>query len=412
MATTATNKAAAAKGAATTGSKTTTAKTTTVSAGKVSTPVAAKPATSSGSSTNNAVLSGLQGLTTSLSALGGLVGQLGSAQSATNANQAYIDSLAAQQANQAYASQQQAALLAAEKQAQGQSAYDTLYNEFAQYGLGSLVEPLKQMISTGATGSTLTLALQNTDAYKQRFAANQDRIKAGLSALSPAQYIALEDQYQNVMRNYGLPSSYWSKDSIGTQAGFNQLISGDVSSAELESRLIEAQQKVNNANPEVAQALKQFYPDITKGDILAYSLDPKNALNDIKRKVAAAEIGGSALAQGLGTSATSAEQLASAGITKAQAQQGYQQIAGYLPTATALSDIYAGQGLGAYGQSAAEADVFGTTGSAEAARKRKKLSQLEQAQFAAQSGTAQSGALSRDRALTNYMLGTPGAGAF
>ena len=185
-----------------------------------------------------------------------------------------------------------------------QSAYDLLLAEFQRYGLGSLVEPLKGMIQQGATGGTLTLALQNTDAYKQRFAANQDRIKAGLSALSPAQYIALEDQYQNVMRNYGLPSSYWSKDSIGTQAGFNQLIGGDVSAAELENRLIEAQQKVNQANPEVAQALKQFYPDITKGDILAYSLDPKNALNDIKRKVAAAEIGGSALAQGLGTSAT------------------------------------------------------------------------------------------------------------
>ena len=146
--------------------------------------------------------------------------------------------------------------------------------------------------------------------------------------------------------------------------------------------------------------------------IFAYSLDPKNALTDIKRKVATAEIGGAALAQNLGTSQTAAENLQAAGITKQQAQQGYQTIAGYLPTATALSDIYGNQGLGAYNQATAEADIFGTTGSSDAALLRKKLAQLEQANFGAQSGTSSSGALSRDRALTNYMLGTPGAGAF
>ena len=300
----------------------------------------------------------------------------------------------------------------AQNNSNAQSAYDLLYNEFKQYGLESLVEPLKGMIQQGATGATLSLALQNTDAYKQRFSANQDRIKAGLSALSPAQYIALEDQYQNIMRNYGLPASYYSKDSLGTQAGFNKLIAGDVSATELEQRVIEAQQKVNNANPEVKQALRMFYPGISEGDILAYSLDPNNALNDIKRKVAAAEIGGSALAQGLTANQLGAEGLAAAGITKAQAQQGYQNIASYLPTATALSDIYGYQGGGPFTQATAEAATFGTAGAAEAQRRRKKLSDLEQAQFASQSGTAQSGALSRDRAITNYMLGTPGAGAF
>ena len=166
------------------------------------------------------------------------------------------------------------------------------------------------------------------------------------------------------------------------------------------------------SNPEVKQALRMFYPGISEGDILAYSLDPNNALNDIKRKVAAAEIGGAALAQNLGTSVTSAEQLASAGITKQQAQQGYQTIAGYLPTASTLSDIYGNQINNPYTQASAEADVFGTAGATEAQKLRRKLTQLEQAQFASQSGTAASGALSRDRALTNYMLGTPGAGSF
>ena len=278
-----------------------------------------------------------------------------------------------------------------------QSAYDLLLAEFNKYGLGSLVEGIKGLIQENVSPSEFAIRLQNTDAYKQRFAANQDRIKQGLRALTPAEYIGLEDQYQNIMRNYGLPASYWSKDSMGTQAGFNKFIANDVSAAELEDRIATAQKRVINADVNVTNALKQFYPDITNADILAYTLDPTNALENIKRKITAAEIGGAALGQGLMTSAASAEDLAKYGITKAQAQQGYGTIAEFLPTAEKLGDIYSKQGLGDYTQGTAEQEIFGTAGAADAARKRKKLTQLEQAQFGGSSGQAQ-GALARDRA--------------
>jgi len=277
------------------------------------------------------------------------------------------------------------------------SAYNLLYNEFNKYGLGSLVEGIKGLIQENVSPSEFAIRLQDTEAYKKRFAANQDRIKQGLRALTPAEYIGLEDQYQNIMRNYGLPASYWSKDSMGTQAGFNKFIANDVSAAELEDRIATAQKRVINADVNVKDALRSFYPDITDADILAYTLDPTNALENIKRKVTAAEIGGAALGQGLGTTRASAEDLAKYGITKAQAQQGYGAIAEFLPTATKLGDIYSQQGLGAYDQATAEKEVFGTAGAADAARKRKKLSQLEQAAFSGQAGTAQ-GALARDRA--------------
>jgi hypothetical protein len=278
-----------------------------------------------------------------------------------------------------------------------QSAYDLLYNQFKQYGLESLVEGIKDLIKSNISPSEFSIRLQDTDAYKKRFAANQDRIKAGLKALTPAEYIGLEDQYQNIMRNYGLPASYYTKDAMGTQAGFNKFIANDVSAAELEDRIATAQKRVINADVNVTNALKQFYPDITNADILAYTLDPTNALENIKRKVTAAEIGGAALGQNLMTSAGRAEELAKYGVTKAQAQQGFQTIGEFLPTAEKLGDIYANQGLGAYDQAVAEAEVFGTAGAAEAAKKRKKLSQLEQAQFGGQAGTTQ-GALGRERA--------------
>ena len=295
-----------------------------------------------------------------------------------------------------YAAQLAASQAAADK-ASRQSAYDLLLNQFQQYGLGSLVEGIKSLIQENVSPSEFAIRLQNTDAYKQRFAANQDRIKQGLRALTPAEYIGLEDQYQNIMRNYGLPSSYYTKDSMGTQAGFNKFIANDVSAAELEDRIATAQKRVLNADVNVTNALRQFYPDITNADILAYTLDPTNALENIKRKVTAAEIGGAALGQNLMTSAGRAEELAKYGVTKAQAQQGYQTIGEFLPTATKLGDIYANQGLGAYDQAVAEAEVFGTANAAAATQKRKKLSQLEQAAFGGASGTAQ-GALARDRA--------------
>ena len=294
------------------------------------------------------------------------------------------------------------------EQAARKSAYDILLEEFNRYGLGSLVEPLKGLITDNVSPSEFGLRLQQTDAYKKRFSANADRIAKGLTALKPAEYLALEDSYQNIMRNYGLPESYYSKDSLGTQAGFNQLIANDVSATELEDRVMTAQNRVVNANPEVYKALKAFYPDITNGDILAYTLDPTKALDAIKRKVTAAEIGGAALAAGLTTDAAAAENLARYGVTKQQAEQGYQAIGGLLPRASMLADIYKQD---PYTQAVAESEVFGTGGAVGAANKRKKLSALEQAQFAGSSGAAQN-ALSRDRASNTGMYRESGAGAF
>jgi hypothetical protein len=283
-----------------------------------------------------------------------------------------------------------------------QSAYDILYNEFNRYGLGSLVADIKGLIQSNISPSQFSLELQNTDAYKKRFSANQDRIKAGLTALTPAEYVGLEDQYQNIMRNYGLPTSYYTKDSTGKQAGFDKFLAGDVSASELEDRIATAQQRVINSNPEVLQALKQFYPDINNADILAYTLDPSNALTNIKRKVTAAEIGGAALAQGLQAQGGTAESLAGQGITKAQAQQGYTEIAGLLPRASQLSDIY---NQGTYDQGTAEAEIFNTANAASAKKKREKLTSLEQAAFSGSSGV---GALGRDKGIYGATQGQAG----
>lgn len=273
-----------------------------------------------------------------------------------------------------------------------QSAYDLLYSEFQKYGLQSLVEPLKGLIISGASPSEFTIKLRESDAYKKRFSANAQRVAKGLRSLSEAEYIQLEDQYQDVMRRYGLPDTYYARGEMGIQEGFNKFLEGDVSPVELEDRISTAQKRVLNANPEVIASLKEFYPDISNADILAYTLDPKNAIENIKRKVTAAEIGGAATQAGLKTGMTRAEELAAAGVTKDVAQQGFRTIAEVAPRGGVLSEIYK---QSPYTQTTAEAEVFGLGGAVDAAKQRKKLTQLETAAF---SGSAGTGAIARDRA--------------
>jgi hypothetical protein len=281
-----------------------------------------------------------------------------------------------------------------ESQGAARSAYALLLSEFTRYGLEALVTPLQDLIKQGISGPEFQIALRNTDAYQKRFAANTDRIKKGLTALSPAEYLALEDGYQNLMRNYGLPASFYAKDSLGTQAGFNKLIANDVSAVELEDRIVTAQKRVLDAAPEVMTALKRFYPDIKNGEILAYTLDPEKGLADIKRKITAAEIGGAALAAGLDTSLTDAEYLRRYGVTAETARAGFGTIGGGLERGRQLASIYQQPD---YTQAVAEEEVFNLPGQTESQQKRKKIIGLEKAEFGGQTGVT-SGALARDRA--------------
>jgi hypothetical protein len=301
------------------------------------------------------------------------------------AAKATADALAAKQAADAEA---------AKKLKAGQSAYDLLFAQFDRYGLGALIEPLKGFIQDGLSEAEFTLRLRDTDAYKKRFAANQVRIKNGLRALSEAEYILEEDKYQDVMRRYGLPESYYTRGDMGRQEGFEKLIGGDVSPVELEDRIQTAQNRVVNANPEVSRALREFYPEITGGDILAYALDPSKAIENIKRKVGAAEIGAGAMQAGLKTGLARAEELQRYGVTKETAQQGFGTIASGLERGRQLSNIYQQP---TYTQEVAETEVFALPDAEKSRRQRRKLGQLETATFSGTTGMT-GGALDRERA--------------
>jgi len=274
-------------------------------------------------------------------------------------------------------------------------AYKRLYDEYNALGLGALVEDSKDLLMKATSVSQIPEALRNTKAYMTRFSANDARVKAGFRALSPATYLALEDQYQKVMNRYGLPKNYYTPGLYGKQEGFEKLIAADISNTELEERIAAAQERVIRGAPQIAQALKEFYPEITDGDILAYALDPANAIKNIQRKITTAEIGGAALAQkGLTTSLARAEELQRYGVDKAAATAGYSIIGGGLQRGSELASIYQQD---PYTQATAESEIFKLTGEQEARKQRQKVTGLEKATFGGQSGVT-TGALARDRA--------------
>ena len=276
--------------------------------------------------------------------------------------------------NQQAAIDAKAAAEAAAKQKR-ENALVVLTDRFNRYGLSSLIPKIKTLIASGASEDTISLQLQDTEEYKQRFIANEERLKKGLKVLDPGTYIGLEDRYRQILRSYGLKQ--FDNDSY-----VSQFLGNDVSPEELSSRVVTAVQRVQNADPAVSAMLRQFY-GIGTTDMVAYVLDPAQQFPKVERQVAAAEIGVAAARQGLTAGVNVAEQLAAQGITEAQAQKGYATIADILPGATKLSEIYTGV-LDQYGQAEAEQEVFNSLASAQ--RKRRRLTEREIGTFRGSSG--------------------------
>jgi len=327
-----------------------------------------------------------------------LLAQLAAAQAAADAAAAAAanaaNASAAAIAAAAAASQQKAAddaakaaaAAAAEAErvaAQRESVGKIVADRFAKFGLATLGAKILDLARQGYTEDTITLELQNTPEYQQRFAANAQRIKKGLSVLTPAEYLSNEDAYRQTLRAYGLTQ-------FDNDAYVRQFIENDVSPSELSTRVSMAVQRVQNADPAIARTLKDYY-GIGSADMVAYVLDPNQQLPRIQRQIAAAEIGVAARVQGLETGVSVAEQLAAQGITQAEAQKGYATIADILPTAQKLSEIY-GTTLPGYNQAEAEQEVFNTLASAQ--RKRKALTEREIASFSGKSATTKASLLS------------------
>ena len=244
---------------------------------------------------------------------------------------------------------------------------------FRQYGLESLAPKIIDFIKKGYSEDTIYLLLQDTPEWKRRFKGNELRRQRGLPVLSPAEYLATERAYRQVLAQYGFPPGFYD-----TYDDFAEMIGRDLSPAELGERAQIAVQWANSRDQAAREAARRLY-GLGPGDFAAYALDPSRALPLLQKQAAAVSVGAAALRRGLGITRERAEYLADLGVTADAAEQGYATVAQMLPAYRLLGNIY-GE---AYDQLTAEQEVF--EGDAEATQRRRRLASQERAAFSGSS---------------------------
>ena len=261
-------------------------------------------------------------------------------------------------------------------------------NLLKSYGLEGIAATVAQIRKDNPEiSSDDLLALLKTDSrynssYLARFAGNAELIKKGLPTLSDKDYLRAEKEYEKIFKAY-------ETTGLANRAMYAKLIGNSMDAVDVTERLQIGYDRLK-ADPFAEEAFRKFYPSLSKGDIVSAMLDPEEMLPALKRKATAAEIGGSALAQGLKTSQASAESLAAFGINKTGAQAGYRYIAQTLPRGQFLADIAPEENV-KYTQGLAEDITFRKN--VEAEKKQAAIVNKELGRFGGQSGIAGSKSL-------------------
>jgi len=265
---------------------------------------------------------------------------------------------------------------------QRESASQIITTRLADYGLESLGGFVSNLVFTeGVVDTNIIMGrLRATPEYKQRFAGNEQRRKAGLNVLSESEYVALENSYRQLMRQSGLPTGFYDSND-----DFTALIASDVSVGELSERVNQGFEAVMNADPEVVSEMRRLY-NIGDGELAAYFLDPERATPTLLRQARSAQIAGTFVQQAdMQLTQAQALQLEAAGVSPEQARAGAQVITGAQELFAALP----GQTGEAITQEEQIAGVFGT--SAAAQQRIRRRTRERQAAFEAGGGFAAQG---------------------
>ncbi len=250
--------------------------------------------------------------------------------------------------------------------------YVAITNMLREYGLESLAEPVLGFIQQGYSADTISILLQETDAYKRRFSANEARRQKGLPVLSPAEYLATERAYRQVMSAAGLPVGYYDQPE-----DFANLLANDISPTEVQQRVRVAADWWNSQDATIRAQFEEFY---TPGDIVAYVLDPERATSVIERQYGAAQAAAIGASQGLQVSKTLAEEIGAAGVSEANLRQGMAVASSIATQGERLSEIYGGT----YTDEDAVRETF--IGAADATARRRRLASQERATFKGSGG--------------------------
>lgn len=270
-----------------------------------------------------------------------------------------------------------------------QNAYQAMVGMLHQWGLDSLAPDVLKFLQNGYDQTAIGFLLQDTDAYKQRFAGNEVRRKQGLPVLSPQDYLNTEASYRQIMRSNGMPEGFYDQPS-----DFAQFIGSDVSPVELNNRVNLAVDAAHRLDDSTKQVFKDWY-GLEPDHLAAYFLDKNRAMPLLQTTARATAIGGSALKAGGSVGQGRAEQLANQStLTDGQLSGAESQAVTTGAQGSLLSQLYQGD----YGQSQAENELF--LNDARAIQERRRLAALEQGSF--NQGGIQSGKTQLARPSAGY----------
>lgn len=257
-------------------------------------------------------------------------------------------------------------------------AFMALNALFKNYDLGTLAGKIFEYVKNGYSADTISILLQDTKEYKERFAGNEIRKQKGLPVLAPAEYLSTEAAYRQIMESAGLPKGFYDSTK-----DFSDFIGKGVSPSEIQTRVDLAVQGSALASEAVKKALKQM--GISQGEVIAYFLDEKKSMTFITKAAATARLGAEALEHGLAFDIGYAEGLAKAGISAEEAARGYSSIADEMGTLSTLASL---EGRRWTQREAEQATFEGQTG---ATQKRRGLASQERGRFGGSTGAARGG---------------------
>lgn len=255
------------------------------------------------------------------------------------------------------------------------SAQTIIQSYLAQYGLGGMADWAMTVVKENPNIDTATFEamLYERPEFQARFPAFNTLREQG-RGISIEAYRNYEDAVRQDLNRWGIP-----EEMYGTKEGIADLLLKDVSAAEVNYRIQRAAEAAFSAPEETRQALQTMY-GVDPGGMIAYWLDPDLAQPILERQYAAAQIAGAGKRAEIAVDVSEAERLASLGITEAQANQGFVDVASY-------KGLQAGMG-----ETVTQKDLvgarFGTD--AAAARKVERVSRGRTGQFQAGGGAAES----------------------
>jgi hypothetical protein len=235
---------------------------------------------------------------------------------------------------------------------EAESAFSIVQNVLRGYGLESLAGFVRDFIVDNdvVDSNVLVGEIRRQPEYRQRFAANEARRAAGLNAFKEGEYVAMENQYRQLMRASGLPRNFYD-----SQEDLQKFLANDVSVGELSERINQGYEAVRFADPEVIQQMTELY-GVGEGELAAYFLDPDRATPVLLQRAQTAQTAAGAAQAGMQLTTEEAERLAQEGVTQQQARSG----AAAITEAEELFQPTTGEQDGAFTREQQLGAVFGT----------------------------------------------------